>query len=176
LDRLGDLVPLLDPTAPPRVLNRDGALSRGYSRNAIRHRLENGEWRRILPRTYLTSDTFTWNDRLAAALAFAGRDAVLSGAAAPADLGLRAVRVPASVLVLVPRSTAVRFRGWVQVRRTNRLPEPALHPGPRRAVADLALQRRRLDDVRALVAEAMRRNLCTAGVACWLTARTGGLD
>ncbi len=163
---LDKVVPLLDPTALPRVLTRADATELGYSRSAIRHRLDTAQWRRVLPRTYLTSDTLTRPDRLAAALAFAGPGALLSGAAALTDQHLRAVPDPASVLVLVPRSTTARSTSWVRVRRTNRLPPPALLPGPRRvpvarAVADLGLEFGRLDDVRALVAEAVRRGLCT---------------
>jgi very-short-patch-repair endonuclease len=59
-----------------------------------------------------------------------------------------------------------RSTEWVRIRRTERLPSPALQPGPAcapiaRAVADLTLERRRLDDVRALVTEVVRRELCT---------------
>lgn len=163
---LDAFLPLLDPTADPRVLTRADAFARGYSRRAIDHRVATGRWRRVLPRTYLTVDTLTWRDRLDAALAFAGPQALLSGAAALADEELRSVRRPDQVLVVVPLSVAVHPHGWVRVRRTARMPERALLPGPRRvpmarAVADLALERRRLDDVRALVTEAVRRDLCT---------------
>jgi hypothetical protein len=164
-DPLDDRVPLLDPDALPRVLTRDDALRCGFTRNAIRHRTETGRWRRVLPRTYLTSDTFTWNDRLRAALAFAGDDALLTGGAALLGQGLRSVRRPDSVLVLVPYCCRSRSIGWVRIRRTQRLPTRALAPGPRRvpiarATADLALELRRLDDVRALVADVVRRGLC----------------
>ncbi len=149
---LDELVPLLDPTALPRVLGRAAAHSRGYNPNMIAHRLTTGQWRRILPRTYLSVDTLTWPDRLTAALTFAGPGALLSGAAALADEGLRAVGRPSAILVLVPVSTRLRSTAWVRIRPTQRLPERALLPGPARAplsraVADLALERRRLDEV-----------------------------
>jgi very-short-patch-repair endonuclease len=91
---------------------------------------------------------------------------LLTGAAALADLGLRSVDRPRRVLVLVPRQVHVRPAGWVRLRRTDRMPDPALRPGPRRAdparaVADLALEWPRLDDVRALVTQALRARLCT---------------
>jgi very-short-patch-repair endonuclease len=164
--QLDDLVPLIDPTALPRVLGRSEALARGYNRNMIDHRLRAGHWQRVLPRTYLTADTLGWTDRLRAALTFAGPEALLTGAAALCDDGLRAVSRPASVLVLVPISTRLRSTKWVRIRPTRRLPERALLPGPARvpparAVADLALERRQLDDVRALVSEVVRRRLCT---------------
>ena len=151
----------------PRVLNRAQAMALGFSRRAIEHRLTTGRWQLVLPQTYLTGNTLTWPDRLDAALLFAGADSLLAGAAALADLGLRSVARPDRTLLLVPRSTHVRAAGWVGLRRTDRLPPRALLPGPRRAdlsraVADLALERRRLDDVRALVTQAVRAGLCTA--------------
>ena len=149
---LDELVPLLDPTALPRVLGRAAAHRRGYNPNMIAHRLTTGQWRRILPRTYLSVDTLTWPDRLTAALTFAGPGALLSGAAALADEGLRAVGRTSAILVLVPVSTRLRSTAWVRIRPTQRLPERAVLPGPARAplsraVADLALERRRLDEV-----------------------------
>jgi hypothetical protein len=163
---LNDLIPLLDPTALPRVVSRSDALRRGYTRRAIEHRLAMGRWQRILPSVYLTADTLTWTDRMRAALALGGDGAVLTGAAALADEGLRSVPRPDRIVVLVPRSTGARDAGWVRIRRTRRLPERALLPGPARAplsraVADLALERHRLDDVRALVAQAVRARLCS---------------
>jgi hypothetical protein len=154
------------PDTIPRVLSRAEALQLGFSRRAIEHRLETGRWKLVLPHTYLTSDVLTWRDRQLAALAYAGPEAVLTGAAALADEGLRCVTRPAVVLVLAPRSATASDRHWVRVRRTSRLPLPALLPGPARAplsraVADLALERRRLDDVRTLVAQSVRRGLCT---------------
>ncbi|HEY8302228.1 MAG TPA: hypothetical protein VIG48_10030 [Jatrophihabitans sp.] len=120
----------------------------------------------VLPCVYLTVGTLTWVDRQRAALAFAGEQAVLSGAAALADTGLGGTRRPDSVLVLVPPATRRRSVAWVRLRVTDRLPCPDLQPGPAkapvaRAVADLALETRRLDNVRALVADAVRRNLCS---------------
>src|SRR5262249_36854052 len=117
-------------------------------------------------RTYLTAETFTWADRLAAAIAFAGAGALLSRAAVLYDGGLRSVRRPTRVLVLVPARRRLRPTGWVRIRPTRRLPDPDLLPGPprvpvARAVADHALTLRRLDDVRAVVAEAVRRRLST---------------
>lgn len=150
----------------PRVITRRQALDRGYSRRAIEHRLAARRWHSILPSVYLTGNTLTWSDRLTAALALTGPESLLTGAAALADLGLRSVQRPRRVLVLVPHSSRVRPAGWVRVRRTHRMPARAEMIGPRRAdlaraVADLALERPRLDDVRALVAQAVRARLCS---------------
>lgn len=163
---IDDVAPLYDPTAPPRILTWTQARRLGYSESAIRHLTATRRWQHALPRVYLTSDTLTFDDRLRAAIAFAGEGALLSGAAALCDLGLRSVSQPASILVLVPGNRAPRSVGWVRIRPSDRPMARALLPGhPRvsgaRATADLALERRRQEDVRALVAEAVRRDVCT---------------
>jgi very-short-patch-repair endonuclease len=150
----------------PRILSRADAIERGFTRDAITHRLRTGRWNLVLPHTYLTSDVLTWTDRQRAALAYAGDEALLSAAAALADTGLATVERPDALLVLVPRRSTATTRQWVRIRRTGRMPVPAAFPGPpradfARAVADLALERPRLDDVRALVTQAIRAGLCT---------------
>ena len=160
-----DLVPWLDETLP-RVLSRTDAYALGVTRRALDHRLATGRWRLILPHTLLTSDTLTWTDRLDAAVALAGEGALLSGAAALDDLGLRSVKRPGQVLVLVPGGRQPRSVGWVRVRPSDRPVHRALLPGPprveiARAVSDTCVGRRFQDDVRALVSEVVRRKLCT---------------
>jgi very-short-patch-repair endonuclease len=163
---IDDVAPLLDPSAVPRILSRADAHRFGYTDDAIKHRLATGVWQLVLPRTLLTSDTLLWEDRQRAAVCFAGRQALLSGAGALCDLGIRAVSRPARVLVLVPPDRAPRSTGWVRIRPSARPVRRALLPGPprvelARAVADLALELRRLDDVRAVVAEVVRTDRCT---------------
>lgn len=158
--------PLFDPTALPRVVGRVQAMRLGYSRHAIDRRVAAGRWQRVLPHTYLTGDTLTWVDRLAAAVAFAGPESMLSGAAVLEYAGLRSVGRPQALLVLVARPNRVRSTAWVQVRRTDRLPSPEQWFGPRRApiaraVADHLLQLCRIDDARAVVTEAVRTRACT---------------
>lgn len=162
---LDDLVPLRDPTALPRVLSRDAALDRGLPAHVVDYRIRSGRWLRLLPRTYVTAPPATWPDRLSAAIAFAGDGAMLSGAAVLHERGMRSVRRPGHILVLVPSGSGVRSVRWVRTRRTRRLPEVDQQPGPpcasvARALADYALARSDLDGVRAVVAEAGRRELC----------------
>jgi hypothetical protein len=139
----------------------------GYSSRQIERRLAIGAWRRVLPHTYLTVDTFTWRDRLDASLAFVGPQAVLSGAAELIESGVKMPQ-PAKLLVLAPRGCAVRHSAYVRVCHTTRLPEPIRWYGPRRApveraVADYARDARRIDDVRTAVAAAVRAGGCTSG-------------
>jgi very-short-patch-repair endonuclease len=155
-----------DPDALPRILTRQDADRLGLSPAAVAHQVRTGRWRRVLPRTYLTAGTLTWPDRQNAALRYAGDGALLSGAAALADDGLRCVSRPDRLLVLMPYERSVRSTSWVRIRRATHLPARALLPGPARvpparAVTDIALESRRLDDVRTLVAQAVRARLCT---------------
>lgn len=164
LDRLCPLPP--EPNALPRVLSRAEAIARGLTRGAIEHRLATGAWRRVLPRTFLTVDTFTESDRWLAALTFAGEGAALSSAAALRASDVRRVAEPPRVLVLVPPANRTLSHAWVQVRRTYRPIVLYRWHGPARvevgrATADLALAMTRLDDVRALVARVVQDQLCT---------------
>jgi len=162
--RMDRLTPLLDSTATPRVVTWEQALAIGFTPAAVRHQLRIGRWTRILPRVYLTSDVLTWPDRLDAALAYAGDGALLSGAAALVEDGLRCVDRPSKVLVLTPAfSESV---AWVRVRNpahaaTRRLMPGAARVTTARAIVDLGVELRWLDDVRALVAEAVRRSMCS---------------
>jgi hypothetical protein len=150
----------------PRVLTREQAHNYGLSRRAIEHRLERGSWRRVLPRIYLTVDTFTERDRQDAALLYAGPRGALSGASALRASGMEKVAQPASLLVLVPIDCALRGTQWVHIRRSARPLNVLNWTGPRRvelprAVADHALTLKRLGDVRALVARAVSRFGCS---------------
>ena len=160
------VAPLLDASAVPRIVSRAEAGRLGYTDDAIKHLLTTRRWQLVLPRTLLTSDTLLWDDRLRAAVSFAGSGALLSGAAALCDLGLRSVARPARILVVVPSERAPRSTGWVRIRPSARPVRRALLPGPprvevARAVADLVVELRRQDDVRAVVAEAVHRDHCT---------------
>jgi hypothetical protein len=150
----------------PRIITRAEALAMGMSRHAIDRRLASRRWRRVLPRTYLTTDTFTASDRMRAALAFAGEGSALSGAAALVASEVRGVAMPQRVLVLVPADCGVASRDWVLVRRS---PRPIVieqwwglrRVQPARAAADLAVTLRRIDDVRTLVARVLQDGHCT---------------
>ena len=150
----------------PRVLSRAQARDLGYSDDAIDHRLTIGRWQLILPHTVLTSDTLTWEDRLVAAVTFAGDGALLSGRAALGGLGMRSVQRPDRVLVIVPAGRQPRSVRWVRVRPSARPMRAATGRGvPRvevaRAVTDACIGVTRQDDVRAMVADAVRLRLCT---------------
>jgi hypothetical protein len=164
LDAVCPLPP--DPDAWPRVIGFAEARRRGLSEGGIAHRVTTGRWRKLLPRTYLTSDTMTARDRLDAAVVFAGRGAALTAAAALYASGVKRIALPARILVLTPPDNHTRSAGWVRIRRTVRRFEVEDWLGPRRvqparAAADLALELRSLDDVRGLVARVVQDGHCT---------------
>lgn len=163
---MDDLAPWLDDERLPRVITAAGALDRGISRDAIFRAKRSGRWTQVLPRTYLTVPSASDHDRVAAALAYAGAGAALSGAAALWSLGVRRVTVPREILVIVPTGNCSRSSGWVRVRRSVRPLAYELAPGPRcvevaRAAGDLAVTMASLDDVRTLVARVVQHRHCT---------------
>jgi hypothetical protein len=154
-----------DPDALPRVLDHTEALARGLTPAALHWRLQRGLWTRVLPRVYRTGPDVSRWDRLEAALAYAGPDSLLSGAAALWACGMK-IAVPDTVLVLVPPGRRPRAARWVRVRASGRPVEQLLDVGPRRvltarAAADHALTLKRIDDVRELVARVVRDGRCT---------------
>jgi hypothetical protein len=160
----------MDDEAPdflelPRILTVDEASRYGISAQGMAWRTSTGEWRRLLPRTCRTGTDVTRYDRLRAALAFAGPGSLLSGAAALWSSEFR-IAFPDTVLVLVPPTNWVRSTAWVRIRRTSRAMTQLQDIGPTRvevarAVADHALTLTRLDDVRHIVARAIRESRCT---------------
>ncbi len=155
-----------DPDALPRVLSRADALGRGLSRHAVDRNLATRRWRRVLPHTYFTADSFGFLDRCRAALAFCGAGSLITGAAALRLAGVRTAPQPDTVHVLVAPTNRARSIDWVRVQRTQRPADRYPANGPRcadvaRASADFALSARHIDDVRAVVSEIVRRGMCT---------------
>lgn len=126
-----------------------------------------GLWVRVLSGVIaLTRGVLTRRQRLAAALLYAGARAMVTGVAACRLYGLRRLPDDDTVHVLVPHATRRRSQRFVLAERTLRLPRPhhrddvpvaPIH----RAVLDAARRMSRIDDVRALLAEAVQRRLTT---------------
>lgn len=164
IDDLDTLCPSIDPLGIPRVIDRRQARALGFDDDRVRRRLRSGQWRRLAPGVILTDRTALRADYAKAALLHGGPESVLSGAAGLEQHGFR-VR-PRRELVLVPFSSGVRSSGRIVVRHTKRLPDPDLAFYDRvapveRAVADYVRTVAGLDDVRALLAHALQRRLCT---------------
>jgi hypothetical protein len=129
-----------------------------------------GHWQRLLPATYLVHrGTPTFDERLNAALLYAGPQSVTTGLGALHLYGIR--NLPTSppglpLHVLLPHQRHARSVAFLTVERTHRLPDPLARDGYpvvpiARALFDAG---RRLDNrhvVRAFTLEAVQRRLTT---------------
>lgn len=129
--------------------------------------LRSGPWQRLQPGVVLThTGTPTRRERLLGALAYAGSGAVLTGVSALRAYGLNALPADEAIHVLVPHARRCQARPGLVVERTRKLPDPRWRRGlplaaPARAVVDACRGISRLDDVRALVADAVQSGLCS---------------
>lgn len=146
------------------VVTRRQALAAGTTRSALAHRLRpGGPWQRLLPGVYATfTGTPTTVQRMRAALLFAGDGAVLTGRSALALLGMRGGSDDGPVHVLMPHARRRASTGFVVLHRSRRVPASWTRHGlplapPVRAVADRCRGVEELDEVRAVVAEAVQR-------------------
>ena len=151
------------------VLGRDQALACGLSQAALIHRLRaGGPWQKLLPGVYLTmTGPASAGQREMAALLHAGPRSVLTGLGAARRHGLR-VPEAGPVDVLVPANVRRQGTDFVRIQRSTRMPLDVCVAGeiryvlPARAVADAARNLTAARDVRALVAQAIQRQRCSA--------------
>lgn len=124
-----------------------------------------GPWRRILPGVIqLSTGHLTSEQRHDAALRYSGPNAVLTGLTAARLHGLQRLPDTDDVHVLIPHESRCLSSRFVTVERTRRLPKAERTDGfPMaplvRAVLDAVRRFRKLDEVRALLAEAVQRRL-----------------
>ncbi len=129
--------------------------------------LRSGPWQRLQPGVVLThTGTPTRRERLLGALAYAGAGAQLTGVSALRAYGLHALPADDGIHLLVPHERRCQARPGLVVERTRKLPDPRWRRGlplapPARAVVDACRGMGRLDDVRALVADAVQSGLCS---------------
>jgi hypothetical protein len=149
------------------VVSRAQALRAGWSADAVAHRLRRGRWQVLVPGVLLTvSGAPSDRQRLRAALLHAGPEAALTGSVACRLHGLERAEGGTTVDVASPSRYARRSWGYVRVRPTTRATYVVLLDGlsavpAARAVTDACLELTVLDDVRALVAEAVQRRRTT---------------
>jgi hypothetical protein len=150
-----------------QVISRQQALKCGLPRSTVTTWCKpNQRWQKLLPGVYLAvTGTLTPEQRLVAAMLYAGRHGVITGNAALRLHRLRG-RGPDIVDVLIPWTAKRQNVGFVRVHRTRRMPRVyrsgvILFAAPARAVADAARLLASLDDVRAVVADAVQRRSCS---------------
>ena len=158
------------------VLSRAQALACGMTNPVIHYRARStGPWQVMLPGVYLTHTGQPDDEaRDIAALLYAGPSSVLTGVAALRRHGLSGYRqgrdardLGSPVDVLVPLATRRSDAGFARLHRTGRLPRGFCVAGearfalPPRAVADAVRLMTSVNDVRAVVAEAVQRGRCS---------------
>jgi hypothetical protein len=158
------------------VIARAQALDCGMTNSTIHYRArEAGPWQALLPGVYLSHTGWPDDDaREIAALLYAGPCGVLTGMAALRRHGLSACRPGGGardqrdpVDVLVPLRNQHADAAFVRLHRTGRIPRGFCVAGEARfafaprAVADAVRPLSDLNDVRAIVAEAVQRGRCS---------------
>ncbi|WP_395474235.1 hypothetical protein [Saccharopolyspora spinosa] len=138
----------------------------GVPRKTVSDRTDpGGPWRRLLPGVIqLSTGHLTTEQRYDAALRYGGPEAVLTGISAARLGGLQHLPEAAGVHILIPHRSRCLSSRFVTIERTRRLPAPDCRAGFAvaplvRAVLDAARRFRELDEVRALLAEAVQRGL-----------------
>jgi hypothetical protein len=149
------------------LITRAEARECGLSERMLNYRIrDGGPWQRVPPGVYLTvTGQPNTDQRLMAALLYAGESSIITG---PAAVRHYKISVPetGTVDVLVPAARKRAGCQYVAVHRTRRLPGlyaangPIWFASPARAVADTALGLAELADVRAVVASAVQRGRC----------------
>jgi hypothetical protein len=158
----------------PRVVVSAWLPRLGLTRSRVRTEIRRGNWRAIARGVVLTRpEQPTRADWAAVGIALAGPSAALTGWDALQVRGLGGDRPPTAEVTVLTRVGANRVIGRVRIRRTRRpysrtetSAEARHHPltpvvTTARAVADTALDCRRLSDVRALVGAALIRHHCS---------------
>ena len=154
------------------LASRGQLLALGMNDRAMQYRLRpGGPWQALLPGIYLAvTGTPTFEQKEMAALLYAGPESLVTGRAALWHHGIGSGWPPPDVVdVLVPAERQRVDVNFVRLHRTARLPAAAsalaagpvrLAPAPR-AVADTAWQLTSVDDVRAVVSDALSSGRCT---------------
>ncbi|MEU7526561.1 hypothetical protein AB0A74_12565 [Saccharothrix sp. NPDC042600] len=126
-----------------------------------------GPWQRVMPGVLLLGAAPpTRAERVRAALAYAGPEAVLTGVDALHAQGFPELPLPPRVHVLQPAGRRRSGDHHVLLERTTRLPRPVVKDGlplapPVRAVLDAARAEPHPARTRALLAAVLRSGVCT---------------
>ncbi len=150
----------------------------GVHRSTTQRRTLGYMWTRVVDGIHLVDGgSPTPLQREAGALLYGGPGSIASGTTALRHHGVRALRlqerrvehphVPEPAHVLIPHERRRKSAGYIRIERTRRMPDaPVMRHGltlapVARAVADAARRLRSANDVNALVAEVVQREMCT---------------
>jgi hypothetical protein len=156
--------------APQRLILVRTLLALGVPSSTIAFRCRKVDgpwWHPLQGLVALVRGALTAYQRLVAALLVCGDSAQVTGLAACRLYGLDRVPDHDQVHVLLPHDQRRRSEGFLLVERTTRLPpHPIVRDGIRcaplaRALVDAARRLMRIDEVRALLCEAVQRRMVT---------------
>ena len=150
------------------VVTRRQALASGLTEDSLRHRIRRGgPWQRLLPGVYLTvTGQPSREQRLIAAMLYAGPTSVITGPAALRNYGIRGPETE-RIDILIPVGQRRTSRDFVAIHRTHRIPLQWTADGPlryalaARAVADAVRELDKLSDARAVVGSAVQKSRCS---------------
>jgi hypothetical protein len=159
---------------PDAVATRADLVQLGVDPATVARRCRYGApWRRLLPGVYsLHSGPPSRRQFVRAALLYAGPLSVVTGLEAVRRYGVRRIPDQTLVHILVPEKKGVSGRDFLLVERSRRPWKRYVRDGfplagPARAVIDAARREHRKDVVRALIADAVQRNICSIGQLNW---------
>lgn len=154
--------------APNNVIRLRDLLDLGVSSRTVARKCQRlGPWTRILPGVIMLGNGRpTWTQQVDAAVRYGSIPSYVTGLAAARLHGLVRGPTPDQVHLLIWKASQRTGAGFVLVERTTRLPEPLWLNGfpvvPLvRAVLDGCRRLTSLDDIRALLAEAVQRGRTT---------------
>jgi len=144
------------------VITEQQCLKLGFSQDRIYRMLRIGQWRRLLPGVYLTSNTTPeLFARLYAALLYTGRAAAISHESAAFIHGFIST-MPHTVSLIIPESRRVLPQRGLQIQRRRNFPQVQGTPSivtPAETVVDLLDGKIEIDRALGYVTEAMRKNV-----------------
>lgn len=112
------------------IVTNEVLMSMGVPKSTIAHRCRpRGPWQRMFPGVVmLGSGTPTRRQRLRAAIALAGKEAIITGVDALHAHGLD-LATPPLIRLLVPQGRRMASPGFLSAERSSRLPEPIHRDG-----------------------------------------------
>ncbi len=157
----------LNKMFPGGIAARATLVALGMSHSAVSTRCRpEGPWRRLIPGVVMLNNGPPTRYQLSwAALTHAGEKAMVTGVEAARLHGVKQLPNDRRVHVLIPHESKVATSGFALVERTIHLPVPVeingLPVAPlARALIDAAHRMDRLEDVRAMITDAVERGLC----------------
>ncbi|WP_051366598.1 hypothetical protein [Hamadaea tsunoensis] len=152
-----------------RLAHVDQLIAAGYSRAAIRWRVNRGTWQRTLPKVIATfSGILSRKQQLVAAALYGGAEAQIAAMTALELHGFRYAPRDRRVHLLVPTAHSLAMSSRLRIIRTSRPDARAVRNGllavcsPARAIVDSFREDSDRRVIRAVLAEALQRGLCSA--------------